>query len=169
MAYRKQAFFRHGLIATFLLGLSTANVWAQKSRLPDEIRADLTRHLGKWRFAPNRTSEGEKCTTQAAGDLDGNGQTDFAVYVVAGKGVAETRQRLIVYLQKEDGYARRTLDKTAPGGDLCLHLFRKGTRDENYETGKRFRYQHDTVGLFNKGGSSYVYWRGRFYRITTSD
>lgn len=157
-------------MAVSLLCSNTFAAKAKAPRLPNEIRADLTHHLSNWRFAPKRTSEGEKCTTQAAGDFDGNGQTDFAIYVVAGKGANETRQRLIVYLQKDGDYVRRTLDKTSPNSELCLHLFRKGTKDYNYETQKNFRYRHDTIGLFSeKGGYSYVYWRGRFYRILTSD
>ncbi len=166
-----QSFFRHGLIAASLLCLNAANVWAQKPRLPDEIRADLTSYLGQWRFVPNRTFDGDKCITQVTGDFDGNGQTDFAVYVRAGQGATETRRRLIVYLRTGVGFARRTLDKSALGNDRCLCLFRKGTKDYKYETQKYFHYQHDTVGLIYpaKAGDSYVYWRGRFYRITTSD
>ena len=164
------AIFCRALTALVLGGVVQLSGWAKAPFLPGAIRTDLTRHLGKWRFAPNRTSEGEKCTTQVTGDLDGNGQADFAVYVRAGRGTNEARQRLIVYLQKEDGYVRRTLDRSSPGSDLCLHLIRKGAKDYNYETQKNFRYQHDTVGLFSeKGGYSYVYWQGRFYRIITSD
>ncbi len=171
MANHLQAGFGYGLITVFLLGLSTVNVWAQKPRLPDEIRADLTRHTGNWRFAANRTSDGEHCTTRVAGDFDGNGLTDYAVYIEASKGTRETRWRLIVYLQKDGGFERRTLERTLTEAERCLHLFRKGTKDYNYETGKYFRYQHETVGLIYpaKAGSSYVYWQGRFYRITTSD
>lgn len=171
MANHLQAGFEYGLITVFLLGLSTVNVWAQKPRLLDEIRADLTRHAGKWRFAANRTSDGVRCTARVAGDFDGNGQTDYAVYIEAGKGTHETRWRLIVYLQKDGGFERRTLERTLTEADRCLHLFRKGANDYNYETSKHFRYQHDTVFLYypEKAGASYVFWRGRFYRIATSD
>ena len=143
---------------------------AQNRRLPPEIRTDLTRHAGRWRFVGNLDSAGQRCRDVLAADLNGDGRRDYAVYILAGKGTAERRQRLLVYLRTEAGYARRTFASAAASELYCLHLFRPGARDYNYETQKHFRYQHATVGVFSeKGGSSYVYWRGRFYRITTSD
>ncbi|MBI1760018.1 MAG: hypothetical protein HYR56_01145 [Acidobacteria bacterium] len=158
------------IMAVGLLCASTFAAKAKAPRFPNEIRADLTRHAGNWRFAASQTSEGRKCITRVAGDLDGNGQIDYAVYIQAGKGASEKRQRLIVYLQQDGGYVRRTLDRSLPASDLCLYLFQKGRKDYNYETQRHFRYRHATVGLFSeKGGYSYLYRRGRFYRTITSD
>jgi hypothetical protein len=143
---------------------------AQTRRLPAEIRADLTWHAGQWRFVGNLDSYGKRCTDVRTADLDGDGGRDYAVYILVGNGPSEQRQRLIVYLRTGAGYTRRTLARGAANEIFCLHLFKAGEQDYNYETQKNFRYKLATVGVFSeKGGSSYVYWRGRFYRITTSD
>jgi hypothetical protein len=46
-----------------------------------------------------------------------------------------------------------------------------GEWDYNYETQQYFTYPHDAIftGIFEKGGSSYLYEKGRFRSIITSD
>lgn len=48
---------------------------------------------------------------------------------------------------------------------------KKGSRDYNFETGKNFIYKNDAifVGIFEKAGESYVWQKGKFISIVTSD
>jgi hypothetical protein len=48
---------------------------------------------------------------------------------------------------------------------------KKGERDYNYETDKKFTYKNDAVftGYWEKGGVTFVYERGKFRSIVTSD
>jgi len=58
---------------------------------------------------------------------------------------------------------------------VMITAFAKGTKlpdkDYRYDTNQYFRYRYDTVGLFfpEKGGESYLYQKGRFYPVITSD
>jgi hypothetical protein len=140
------------------------------TELPDAVRADLNRHAGAWRLVSIKQPGAGKCVSVVTGDFDGNGQSDYAVYIVAGKGPTEKRQRLILYLKNGEQYSRRTLSRQSPNNDECLGFFRKGTKDYRYDTHQSFRYRYDTVGLFSeKAGESYLYRRGRFYAVLTSD
>ena len=145
--------------------------FAKGTKLPDAVRADLNRHADNWRFVPTTNPGGVKCASIVTGDFDGNGQTDYAVHIVAGNGPTEKRQRLILYLKKGEKYFGRTLSRQVPNNGQCLVFFRKGTKDYRYDTNQYFRYRYDTVGLFfpEKGGESYLYQKGRFYPVITSD
>lgn len=57
-----------------------------------------------------------------------------------------------------------------PDGEY-LSLARKGTRDYNYNQQKEITYANDAIltGIFEKGGSSYVYRKGRFISFISSD
>lgn len=147
-------------------------VFAQEkgAGLPKGIQENLSRIDGKWHFVSNVAPDGRKCPDVVTGDLDGNGQTDYAVYIVASKGPADKHQRLIIYLKKKDQYSRHTLSREMPNTVMCLYKFEKGEEDYRYDAGEHFRYRYDTVGLFSeKAGYSYLYWRGRFYAVITSD
>jgi len=145
--------------------------FAKGTKLPDAVRADLNSHAGNWRLVSIKQPDGGKCVSVVTGDFDDNGQPDYAVYIVAGKGPTEKRQRLILYLKNGEQYSRRTLSRQSPNNDVCLGFFRKGTKDYRYDTNQYFRYRYDTVGLFfpEKGGESYLYQKGRFYPVITSD
>ncbi len=56
------------------------------------------------------------------------------------------------------------------GGEY-IALMKKGEKDYDYETDKNFIYKNDALfsGYFEKGGSSYIYEKGKFRGITTSD
>lgn len=139
--------------------------------LPDAVRANLNRHAGNWRLAMIKDPGCGKFGSVVTGDFDGNGQTDYAVYILASIGPAEKRQRLILYLKSGEQYFRRTLSQHTPNNGMCLIFFKKGTKDYRYDTHKYFRYRYDAVGLFfpGKGGESYLYEKGLFYPVITSD
>jgi len=156
------------LIIVFCVG--TNSLLAKEPNLPRAIKKDLTRHAGKWQLVTLSQADRKKGKAVMTGDFDGNGRTDFAVYVLAGKGPPETRQRLIIYLQEGTHYRRRTLSRQLPNSENVPYRFKKGQRDYRYDTDKYFRYRYDTIGLFSeKGGVSYLYRKGRFYPVITSD
>jgi hypothetical protein len=107
------------------------------------------------------------------GDFDGNGRTDFAVLIEENarspkRADSEMRKaRLVVFLTKAAGFEIKVLD---PEG-AYLALIKQGDWDYSYETNQYFTYKNDAIfaGIFEKGGTSYVYKKGRFRSIITSD
>ena len=108
-----------------------------------------------------------------AGDFDGNGRTDYAVLIEENTrspkraGIEMRKARLVVFLTKGAGFQIKLLD---PEG-AYLVLMKQGDWDYSYETDQYFTYQNDAIfaGIFEKGGTSYVYQKGRFRSIITSD
>ena len=62
-----------------------------------------------------------------------------------------------------------TLEPVAVSSGLVLAT--KGVEAYDYETAKKFRYIHDAIILsnFETSGISYIYEKGRFRAIVTSD
>ena len=157
-------------IIPLVLCFATINSFAQTHKLPNKIRQDLTRQIGNWQLVSFTQPDGKKCCQVITGDFDGNRQSDYAVYVMAEKGSQATRQRLILYLKKGPHYYRRTLSRQTANTEIMPFFFKKGTKDYRYDTHKYFHYKYDTVGLFSeKAGESYLYRKGRFYPVITSD
>jgi hypothetical protein len=111
------------------------------------------------------------------GDFDGDGKADYAVLIVHGKvfnsaGVAfERGEKLIAFLRTHRGYRLYLLDDGGYMSDIYLALDRKGEKGYDYATNRTFIYRHDAIdfGVFEKGGESFIYRKGRFHRIITSD
>ena len=107
------------------------------------------------------------------GDFDGNGRTDYAVLIEENarspkRADREMRKdRLVVFLTKVAGFEIKVLD---PEG-AYLAVMKQGDWDYSYETNQYFTYQNDAIfaGIFEKGGTTYVYEKGRFRSIITSD
>ena len=77
------------------------------------------------------------------------------------------KDRLVVFLTKVAGFEIKVLD---PEG-AYLAVMKQGDWDYSYETNQYFTYQNDAIfaGIFEKGGTTYVYEKGRFRSIITSD
>ncbi len=106
------------------------------------------------------------------GDFDGDERSDYAV-LIAKKDRRENFDSdlgeldIVVFLNRENGYQMRVV--TREGGS-CLQLMRKGDVDYNYPAGTNFTYAHDAIfSGFGMGGSSYIYEKGKFRSIITSD
>jgi hypothetical protein len=108
-----------------------------------------------------------------SGDFDGDGMPDYAVLIeqkLPVRKLGETRDRkfyLVVFLKRSAGFKMHVLD---PEGEY-LTLMRRGDWDYDYETQSHFTYQHDAIftGIFEKGGTSYIYKNGKFHTMITSD
>jgi len=148
------------------------------SKLPRAVIANLDRRFPGWQFAsPNdsvvqpvnnerpRSAE-DMCIGQA--DFDGNGTIDYAVHIKVGQSLNKTR--LIVYLRHGSRYWHRTLERSDSLGELIVTVAPKGTRDFDYTNDRKIIYSLPTIMFAGeKGGYSYIYRRGRFYRIISSD
>lgn len=154
----------------FLVSASLMPLLTPERYLPQAIRQDLTRQLGKWHLVAVTRPDGKTEPPIITGDFDGNGQIDYAVYLKSEKGLSDRQQQLIIYLNRGGRYRRHTLLRQSATTDTWPYLFKKGQSDYRYDRGKNFRYEYDTIGHFSeKGGVSYLYRKGRFYPVITSD
>jgi len=158
--------------------------WAPNlaDKLPSSARAALNRKFSGWKFAEVSREVQQFFETQMkgsspyliAGDFDGNGQPDHAALirhgtVRNGEGKAIwPRFFLVVFLRKSRGYRMYIIRD--PNGEY-LGLLKKGRKDFNYNEQKETTYANDAIftGIFEKGGSSYVYENGRFRSFVSSD
>jgi hypothetical protein len=148
--------------------------------LPQVIASNLDRRFPGWKLAlPNDNlialvNRDRKLVTPeqmciARGDFDGNGALDYVVHIAVGPALRETR--LIVYLRNGSRYWHRTLERGGPStGELYVTVAPKGMQDFDYTNDRTIRYRLPTI-MFGgeKGGYSYLYARGRFSRIISSD
>ncbi len=154
---------------------------AQATRLPKSIRQHLNRKYYAWKF-PLIEQEIHQFLKQRrahpefiSGDFDGDGLTDYAVFIVYGKPDAR-KTSVMAFLRRPTGWKTHRLESNLAGdeslpSDGYLVLAKKGTRDYDYQRDRKFTYRHDAifVGIFGKAGVSYVYRKGRFWQIVTSD
>ena len=100
---------------------------------------------------------------------------DYAVYIIHSKhGTRKTS--VVTFLQRQTGWKKYLLESNTAGDESIpsinyLTLAKKGSRDYDYQRDKKFTYPHDSifVGFFEKAGVTYVYGKGRFRQIVTSD
>lgn len=158
--------------------------WAQSHayKLPSSARLTLDRRFPGWKFAEVSQEVRQFFATDRkgespcliSGDFDGNGQPDYAVLIWHGKernGEGKAigpRSFLAVFLRKSRGFRMYVIKD--PDGDY-LSLAKNGTKDYNYDEQKEITYANDAIltGVFDKGGSSYVYENGRFRSFVSSD
>lgn len=160
------------LILVLLLCMLSPS-WAQSypEKLPASARVMLNRRLAGWEFS-EVSSEVRKffkdnmrgaSPVLISGDFDGNGRLDYASLVQRG-----SRYYLVVFLRRGADYKMYVIRN--PDGEY-LSLARKGTRDYNYNQQKEITYANDAIftGIFEKGGSSYLFKNGRFISFVSSD
>ena len=157
-------------LVMFLMGGSYVSVAGHKIKLPTFIKLGLKRHYQNWHLVTNKMETGKICPSLLTGDFDGNGQTDYAIYLVTNKPPITKQQRFVLYLKKGARYYRRTLSQQPVDQMTCPCLYKKGLRDYRYDTHQYFRYRHDTVGwVMGMGGVSYIYEKRRFNEVATVD
>ena len=170
------------LLVFELCSQSAAPAQDRDARLPRSARLMLDRKFPGWRFAgvSREVSQFFKTRMKGAsphhirGDFDGGGQTDHAVLLWHGQVFDEhgkaggPRSYLVVFLKKGARYRMHVI-KDPDGEYLCLA--RRGAKDYNYEEQREITYANDAIltGIFEKGGSSYVYQQGKFRSFVSSD
>lgn len=174
------------LVALLTLILAPSQAQERSAPLPKDVRRLLDRNFSNWKFVKIHPEVEQFVKKQYAGstrpdlikgDFDGNGQTDYAVYIVYGQPrsrkigvIAFLRKgrRIKFYVLRSDPLI--TEDEITPT-ESYLNVEKKGTRCYNYDTGRFFRFVNDTISFsyFEKGGSSYIYRNGKFRPYVTSD
>ena len=156
---------------------------SDREKLPRSVRVTLNRRFPGWKFA-DVSAEVKQFLKQemngaspvvVSGDFDGDRRRDHAALIHyghypkdPGQAIAAPRYYLVVFLRRGTGYTLHVIKE--PNGEY-IGLAKKGTHDYNYDLQKEITYVNDAIftGIFEKGGSSYVYWKGRFYSFVSSD
>ncbi len=155
-------------------------------QLPSTVRAELDKRFSGWRFP--KVDEGihrylrENISADIhpefiSGDFDGNGQLDYAVFIEHGVALGEDgnpvghNTYVVAFLKSGDKLKFYLVDSGGDSGDEYIALIKKGEKGYEYGTDKNFIYKNDAIfsGYFEKGGSSYIYEKGKFRGKITSD
>ena len=159
------------ILVLLLCGSSTSWTQSYPERLPTPVRVMLDRRFKGWKFSDVSLEvkqffkESMKGASPVVirGDFDGNRRLDYAALVQRA-----SRYYLVIFLRRSEGY-RMYIVRNPNGEYLCLA--RKGTQDYNYDEQREITYANDAIltGIFEKGGSSYVFKNGRFRSFVSSD
>ena len=97
------------------------------------------------------------------GDFDANRRRDYAALVAAG-----SKTYLVIFLARRTGYKMYFSEE--PFTDYLM-LAERGTRAFNYDQQRHIAYSNDAIVtvIFEKGGSSHVFQKGRFRTFTSID
>ena len=149
-------------------------------KLPEAFKAKLDGQFAGWRFAPidqviqdyHRQEKFPGYPNLLSGDFDGNGQTDYAAFIVYKK-AGRIFSSVVALLQRNRQIRHYILEKNR-GDDVSgqsINLMKKGEKDFNHDTNREFYYRYYAIfiGIWEKGGSSYIYSKGRFISFVTSD
>lgn len=98
------------------------------------------------------------------GDWNGDGRTDYAAMLQ----LKSNQQKRITVVLMRSGKNYETYLLEASDGLMSI---RRGEKGHNYDVGKNFRYKNDAIldFIWEKAGTSYIWARGRFRGILTSD
>ena len=170
------------LMVCFSLDQTCFAIQSDSYRLPASARVLLNRRFPGWRFSdvsPQVQQYVKEYLDGASpvvvrGDFDGDGRRDYAALIRRGRVVnADERafgagNLLVIFLKRTKGYRMHVVKE--PGGEYIM-LATKGTGGYNYHTDKRIKYANDAIVaiIFEKGGQSYVYWKGRFVSFVSID
>jgi hypothetical protein len=143
-----------------------------QSELPKSSIQMLNRRFPGWKFVDvsPEVRKFVKDYLKAAspviisGDFDGDRRRDYAALIRR----RESRYYLVIFLRRNRGHKMHVIKD--PSGEY-LTLAKKGTRDYNYNEQKEITYANDAIqtGIFEKGGMSYVYKKGKFISFVSSD
>lgn len=142
---------------------------AQSLKLPNECRKILDRNFRGWKLlkVSKEISEYHKKARHPfdpnfiKGDWNGDGKTDYAVLIKV-----KNQNKTIAFVRSRRSFKYYSLE----GGDY-IQVFKKGMKDYNYDAQKDFAYKNDSifVGAGDCCGSSYIWQKGKFVGIVTSD
>ena len=106
------------------------------------------------------------------GDFDGSGRFDYALQVEHGVeltdgGTSVPKSHLVVLMKNKNGYRLQIID----GGGDFISLSKKGDKGYDWETRKNFIFANDAIETvhFEKAATAYIYDKGKFRAVVTSD
>ena len=153
----------------FLLCIGNAVCPAQSIKLPNDCKKILNKSFPRWKFAQvskevsqhHRENKSPFEPNLVRGDWNGDGKIDYAALIEHRK-----TTRTIAFIRLQTKYKHFNLE----GGDY-IQVFKKGEKDYSYTSDKDFIYKNDSifVGTGECCGSSYIWRKGRFVGIVTSD
>ena len=159
----------------FCICLISTNAMAYE--LPAECKKILDTKFSGWK--PAKPIEGvaeyfktEKITNEpnlTTGDWNGDGMQDVAAlieYAVNNETTKERKVWTIAFIKTAKGYSYYKLE----GGDY-LQTVKKGEKDFNVETNKKFIHKTDAIfsGIWEKSGTVYIWDKTKFKSVITSD
>ncbi len=170
---------KNKLILTLVLsGICLVSTNAMSFDLPVECKQLLDKNYSGWKMAT--VSKGvsdyflkEKIADApnlVKGDWNGDGSSDYAVLIEYGSqkvdGKSMPMSWTIAFIKNATGYSSYKLQ----GGDY-IQTVKKGKRDFDHDKKKSFTYKTDAIlsAIWEKSGTSYVWEKGKFKSIITSD
>lgn len=164
----KRLFF---LLCFIGLGISTCQ--AQSIKLPNDCQKILKSRFRSWKLAEIQVEiidyfKRERAYEQPnliKGDWNGDGKNDYAVLL---QNKNNSQEKIIVALMKtRTSYKNYTLN----ANDDCIMSVKKESKGYDFEKKKSFRYKNDAIFTYfwEKAGSSYIWEKGKFRAISTSD
>jgi hypothetical protein len=109
------------------------------------------------------------------GHFDGNGLTDYAVLVEYPSGPevgAINWLQLVAFMAEKKSFDLMELNDPIPSEpQFYITLRREGAQGYNLATAQRFRYPHDSIGMwyFGVAGGTFIFSNGRFRHVVESD
>ena len=136
--------------------------------LPVVVRAELDSAYPGWRQAGAAAQIREWFAQSMFGhqpdlitaDFDSDGATDYALRILSPAG----RHITLAFLDRRGRFARHLLAEDPADPFVYLLLFRKGTKDFDFEAMKPFRYARDAVAVmyFDRTPLVFSYSKGAF-------
>jgi hypothetical protein len=153
---------------------------AQEISLPKECGQILDKKYKGWKMADiplmilnwHKNSKQPFNPNLIKGDWDGDGKMDYAALIEKGKlrspnGMNAPTLYTVAFIKRANSYSFYKLDENSD----FIGLAKKGDKGYDYETGKTFTYKNDAIfsGIFEKAGTSFIWRKGKFVGIATSD
>jgi hypothetical protein len=157
----------------WFVGLAVSVVQAEPLELPKDGKNMLESRFRSWKLAEIKTDgiveyykreRPFELPNLIKGDWNDDGRTDFAA-LLENKTDAQN-MITVVLMRRRNGYKTYILE-----GPDCLMSVKKGEKGYDHNAQRSFRYKRDAVFTcyWEKGGSSYLFERGKFRAIVTSD
>lgn len=157
------------IIWLLILMCGIVSVQAQSIKLPVECKKILDKRYERWKIGkiPKDVEAYHKEVKSPfepyliKGDWNGDGKTDYAILIRH-----RNKNKTIAFIRQKTGYKFYNLE----GGDY-IQVFKKGEKDYDYTSDRDFMYKNDSifVGFGECCGSSFIWRKGKFVGVVTSD
>lgn len=156
----------------------------EQTTIPKEVRRVLEQNYVDWKIAEVSDAVAEFYRRQSkplppqifSGDFNGDGKTDYAVNLIRLKSGARTQIVLLLLNVQDDNPEKTILEEFPFSGDnsktgVFINLRKQGDTAFDYDRNKKFTFMLDAVEIvyFEKSSVAYIFERGRFREIITSD